>query len=233
MQLNSHLHFSGQCEEAFKFYEKCLGGKIDGLFRYEGAPGAEGQRVPAEWRNKVMHAHMTVGDQALMGMDAPPERFHKPQGFHVNSIVGKGQRRHAVRSDFLVARVRHARGSLRHAVDGQLRTSRLIFVPGDARKRAAPGIQALPEGGGSEENSYAKNYPVLVVRRQSRGGNEFLCLRLQEFKGWQGYSVWRGRARTEGDRNVRDISPRWAVVLRTERWPAIHFHAGYIVLREL
>lgn len=85
MQLNSHLHFSGQCEEAFMFYEKRLGGKIDGLFRYEGAPGPE--LVPAGWRNKIMHARMTIGDQVLMGMDAPPERFLKPQGFHVNIAV--------------------------------------------------------------------------------------------------------------------------------------------------
>jgi PhnB protein len=84
MQLNSHLHFAGQCEEAFKFYEKCLGGKIEGLFRYEGAPGGEDQKVPENWKNKVMHASMTIGDQVLMGMDAPPDRFHKPQGFHVN-----------------------------------------------------------------------------------------------------------------------------------------------------
>jgi PhnB protein len=87
MQLNSHLHFSGQCEEAFQFYEKCLGGKIDGLFRYEGAPGEAAQSLPADWRNKIMHAHMTIGDQILMGMDAPPERFQKPQGFHVNINV--------------------------------------------------------------------------------------------------------------------------------------------------
>lgn len=30
---------------------------------------------------------MTIGDQVLMGMDAPPERFKKPQGFHVNINV--------------------------------------------------------------------------------------------------------------------------------------------------
>jgi PhnB protein len=87
MQLNSHLHFSGQCEEAFQFYEKCLGGKIDSLFRYQGAPGEAAQSVAPDWRNKIMHAHMTIGDQVLMGMDAPPERFQKPQGFHVNINV--------------------------------------------------------------------------------------------------------------------------------------------------
>ena len=87
MQLNSHLHFSGQCEEAFEFYEKCLGGKIQGMFYYGEAPGGEALKVPEGWRKKVMHATMAIGDQVLMGMDAPPDRFQKPQGFHVNIAV--------------------------------------------------------------------------------------------------------------------------------------------------
>jgi len=86
MQLNVHLHFSEDCEEAFKFYEKVLGGKIEGLFRYQDAP-PEAQNAPPDWRNKVMHASMTIGDQVLMGMDAPPGRFQKPEGFHVNVSV--------------------------------------------------------------------------------------------------------------------------------------------------
>jgi PhnB protein len=28
MQLDPYLHFNGNCEEAFEFYEKALGGKI-------------------------------------------------------------------------------------------------------------------------------------------------------------------------------------------------------------
>jgi len=28
MSLNPYLYFNGQCEEALKFYEQCLGGKI-------------------------------------------------------------------------------------------------------------------------------------------------------------------------------------------------------------
>lgn len=94
MRLNFHLHFSGQCEEAFKFYEKNLGGKIEGLFRYADAPPGA-QDVPPGWRYKIMHATMTIGDQALMGMDAPPGHFEKPQGFHVNigvKDVGEGKK---------------------------------------------------------------------------------------------------------------------------------------------
>jgi PhnB protein len=94
MQFNSYLHFNGQCEEAFQFYEKCLGGKIEGIFRYDGAPPETGT-VPPEWQNKIMHARMTVGNQVLMGMDAPTPRFHKPQGFHVNigvKNVAEGKR---------------------------------------------------------------------------------------------------------------------------------------------
>ena len=95
MHLNSYLHFSGQCEEAFQFYEKCLGGKIEGLFRYDGAPGGQAQHVPAGWGDKVMHASIRIGDQILMGMDASPEHFQKPQGFQVNigvKDVGEGKR---------------------------------------------------------------------------------------------------------------------------------------------
>jgi PhnB protein len=38
MPLNSYLTFDGQCEDAFKFYEECLGGKIVGLWRRAGTP---------------------------------------------------------------------------------------------------------------------------------------------------------------------------------------------------
>ena len=82
MQLNPYLFFNGQCEEAFKFYAQCLEGKIDSMRPNEGSP-AEGQ-VPAEWRKKILHARMVVGNQVLMGSDAPPGHFHNPQGFSVS-----------------------------------------------------------------------------------------------------------------------------------------------------
>jgi PhnB protein len=73
MQLNPYLMFDGRCEAAFKFYAKVLGGTIAAMIPHEGTP-AEGH-VPAEWRKKIMHARLMVGDKVLMGSDAPPDRY--------------------------------------------------------------------------------------------------------------------------------------------------------------
>ncbi|MGA7764460.1 MAG: glyoxalase/bleomycin resistance/extradiol dioxygenase family protein [Candidatus Binataceae bacterium] len=81
MQLNPYLFFNGQCEAAFKFYEKVLGGKIEAMLPHEGTPAAE--HVPPEWRKKILHARLVVGDKVLMGSDAPPGRQEEMKGFSV------------------------------------------------------------------------------------------------------------------------------------------------------
>ena len=80
--MNPYLFFNGQCEAAFKFYEQCLGGKIETMIRHEGSPAAN--HVPADWRDKILHARMIVGGVLLMASDAPSDRSQKPQGFSVN-----------------------------------------------------------------------------------------------------------------------------------------------------
>ena len=85
MQLNPYLLFKGNCEDAFKFYEKCLGGKIVTMMPHEGTPAAE--QVPANWREKIIHARMTVGDQVLMASDVPPDRYAPMKGFGVSFTV--------------------------------------------------------------------------------------------------------------------------------------------------
>ena len=82
MELNPYLTFNGQCEAAFKFYAQLLGGKIEGMLTHAGTPAEE--YVPAEWRNKILHARMTVGDNVLMASDAPPDRYEQPKGFSVS-----------------------------------------------------------------------------------------------------------------------------------------------------
>ena len=81
MQLIPYLNFNGTCEEAFKFYEKTLGGRIEAMFPHEGTPAAE--HVPADWRNKIMHARLVVGDAVLMGSDSPPDLFEAMKGMYV------------------------------------------------------------------------------------------------------------------------------------------------------
>jgi PhnB protein len=87
MHVNPYLFFNGNCEAAFKYYAESLNGKITALLPHEGTPAE--QHVPAEWRKKIMHAHMTIGDTALMGSDSPPEHYKKPQGFSVTLQVAK------------------------------------------------------------------------------------------------------------------------------------------------
>jgi PhnB protein len=79
MSLNPYLYFDGQCEEAFKFYEQCLGGKITFLMTYEGAPMA-GQTPPG-WAKKILHAGLALDDGLLEGCDAGPVEYTKPQSF--------------------------------------------------------------------------------------------------------------------------------------------------------
>ena len=81
MELNPYLTFDGQCEAAFKFYERCLGGKIVTMMNHEESPIAD--QVPAEWGKRIMHARLTVGDSVLMGSDSPPEHYEEPKGFSV------------------------------------------------------------------------------------------------------------------------------------------------------
>jgi PhnB protein len=83
--LNPYLFYSGNCEAAFKYYEKVLGGKIEMMLRSDEAP--ESMPAPAGWEKKIMHARMSIGSQVLMASDSPPEHFHKPQGFAVSLTV--------------------------------------------------------------------------------------------------------------------------------------------------
>jgi PhnB protein len=82
MQLNPYLNFNGQCEEAFQFYQQCLGGKLEAMVPHEGTPAAE--HVTPEWRKKILHAQLNVSGQTLMGSDVPPDRYQPPKSFAVS-----------------------------------------------------------------------------------------------------------------------------------------------------
>ena len=81
MELSPYLMFSGNCEEAMKFYEETLGAKIEEFSKFAGTPSEE--HVPPDWRDKVLHARFTVGDTVVMASDAPPGHYAQPQGMSV------------------------------------------------------------------------------------------------------------------------------------------------------
>jgi len=85
MQLNPYLNFQGQCEEAFKSYEKTLKGNIEFLMRDGESPMAH--ETPSDQKNSVMHATLRFGAQVIMGADAPPQHYEKPQGFSISINV--------------------------------------------------------------------------------------------------------------------------------------------------
>ena len=68
MRLDIYVNYRGTCEEAFRFYETVLGGKITGLVRHAEQPNPN---IPADWAEKVLHARMEIGDTVLMGADIP------------------------------------------------------------------------------------------------------------------------------------------------------------------
>jgi PhnB protein len=78
MQANVYLMFKGNCEEAFKYYAKVTGGKIEMMMPHKGSP-AEAQ-TPAEWQNKILHANLKIGNTSIMASDASPGRQYKENG---------------------------------------------------------------------------------------------------------------------------------------------------------
>ena len=68
MNLNVYLNYPGECENAFRFYEKHLGGRITMMMRHSEQPGS---RVPPEWKNKILHAKLELGGTAVRGADIP------------------------------------------------------------------------------------------------------------------------------------------------------------------
>jgi PhnB protein len=82
MRLEAYLLFNGTCAEAFRVYERVLGGKISMKQTFGESPAKD--HVAPDWHDKIIHVRLEVGDQALMGSDAPPPQYLTPQGTSVS-----------------------------------------------------------------------------------------------------------------------------------------------------
>jgi len=84
MNVTTYVFFNGTCEEAFGFYAKTFGAKIEALGRYGGSPGAD--KVPAGMQDKIIHGRLVVGETTIMASDSPS--YAKPQGYSLSLDVG-------------------------------------------------------------------------------------------------------------------------------------------------
>jgi PhnB protein len=100
MKLNTYLNYGGNCAEAFRFYEKHLGGTINIMMTHEQMP--DSSAVPASWEKAILHANMTLGGTQIMASDVPPERFQPMRSVYLTLQLDtneEAERLHALLSD--------------------------------------------------------------------------------------------------------------------------------------
>jgi PhnB protein len=82
MSVSIHLTFAGQCEAAFRFYQRCFEGTFEtsvALTRYRDTPAP----APDDWRDKIVHGHLMIAGTMLAGADVQPSEYTPPKGFSV------------------------------------------------------------------------------------------------------------------------------------------------------
>lgn len=69
MKLDIYVNYKGHCAEAFRFYEKHLGGKITSMATFREMP--EHGSMPPDWADRIVHARIEIGGGVLMAGDVP------------------------------------------------------------------------------------------------------------------------------------------------------------------
>ena len=87
MLVQPYLFFDGYCEEALAFYGKAIGAKSR-LVRFKESPEGHGApSVNPAHADKIMHAHVEVGDTAFMASDGDCSGKPNMQGFSLTLTV--------------------------------------------------------------------------------------------------------------------------------------------------
>jgi PhnB protein len=69
-QINPHINFNGNAEEAFTFYKSVFGGEFATIMRFKDMSSPDFP-VSEKEANKIMHIALPVGKNILMGNDVP------------------------------------------------------------------------------------------------------------------------------------------------------------------
>lgn len=69
--INPHIHFNNNAEEAFLFYKSIFGGDFSRLMRFKDMSPEEYQ-LPEKELNKIMHIALPIGSASVLtGSDVP------------------------------------------------------------------------------------------------------------------------------------------------------------------
>jgi PhnB protein len=69
-QINPHINFNGNAEEAFGFYRSVFGGEFAKIMRFKDLSSPEFS-VSENEANKIMHIALPIGKSVLMANDVP------------------------------------------------------------------------------------------------------------------------------------------------------------------
>jgi PhnB protein len=78
-EIITYLNFDGNCREAMKFYERCLGGELQ-LMPFSEVPGD----LPKEAKDRIIHARLAKGSAVIMASDTMPgTHFQQGNNFSI------------------------------------------------------------------------------------------------------------------------------------------------------
>jgi PhnB protein len=69
-QINPHINFNGNAEEAFTFYKSVFGGEFAKIMRFKDISSAEFPVADHE-ANKILHIALPIGRNILIANDVP------------------------------------------------------------------------------------------------------------------------------------------------------------------
>ena len=96
--INPYLTFNGNCEQAFKFYQKIFGGEFQTFSRFKDMPPMPGMEIPENLKERILHVSLPISKESiLMASDANPAMGEVKMGQNISLSVNTENKEEADR----------------------------------------------------------------------------------------------------------------------------------------